>query len=580
MGKGNRVRLNKAQQAAENQSVFNAKKQKKQAPAWVSTLVVVLVIALLLACVALTVVSDGGYTLRWTTIAESENYTVTGTMLSYFFYQNYSSFLNQYGSVASYLGLNTNLSLKDQTSMYGEEEGTTWFEYFMEPAVEQVKTMLVYCEEANKRGIVLDDEDYALIDEALEALREQAAEYGYTENGFISTMYGVGVKKSDVRAALELSQLATKCQTQVTEDITAAISDEQMTVYYNENAGQFMSAGVLSHTFSATEGDDAAAYETAKKDAKADADKLAAVKTAEDFKKFVLEYEAENSYDSIYDEQSEDIDPALLPDEAALETRRQEIIKAAVANALEDKGAEETKSEDKVEVMFSEIAVELTEELVATANGLLNDSFQWTDDEEDKAGLWISDEARNAFDATVIENEGKSDADDEDSKSYYTATVYMVTEPMHRDETLSRNVGHILFTSTTYETSAKAEAKAEEVLAQFKAGTVSREAFEELAKEYTEDSGVFYDKVIPGQMVVEFEDWLFDAERKEGDTGVVSTQYGYHIMYYLGENADMPAWKVAVQATMVNEQMEEWFTQCEEAVGITFNEDKVNKINA
>ena len=91
---------------------------------------------------------------------------------------------------------------------------------------------------------------------------------------------------------------------------------------------------------------------------------------------------------------------------------------------------------------------------------------------------------------------------------------------------------------------------------------------------------MFYDKVIPGQMVVEFEDWLFDAERKEGDTGVVSTQYGYHIMYYLGENADMPAWKVAVQATMVNEQMEEWFTKSEEAVGITFNEDKVNKINA
>lgn len=580
MGKGNRVRLNKAQQAAENQSVFNAKKQKKQAPAWVGTLIVVLVIALLLACVALTVVSDGGYTLRWTTVAESENYTVTGTMLSYFFYQNYSSFLNQYGSVVSYLGLNTNLSLKDQESMYGEEEGTTWFEYFMEPAVEQVKTMLVYCEEANKRGITLDDEDYALIDEALEALRQQATEYGYTYNGFISAMYGTGVKESDVRAALELSQLATKCQTQVTEDITASISDEQMTVYYNENSGQFMTAGVLSHTFSATEGDDAAAYEAAKKDAKETADKLAAVKTAEDFKKFVLEQEAEDSYDSIYDEQSEDIDPALLPDEAALQARRAEIIAAAIANAVEGKGAEETESTDKVEVMFSEIAVELTEELVATADGLLNDNFQWTDEAEDKAGLWVSDAARAAGDVTVIENEGKADESDEDSKNYYTATVYMITEPMRRDETLSRNVGHILFTATTYETSAKAEAKAEEVLAEFKAGTISREAFEELAKEYTEDSGVFYDKVIPGQMVVEFEDWLFDAERKEGDTGVVSTQYGYHIMYYLGENADMPAWKVAVQATMVNEQMEEWFTQSEEAVGITFNEDKVNKINA
>ncbi len=580
MGKGNRVRLNKAQQVADNQSVFSAKKQKKQAPAWVSTLIVVLVIALLLVCVALTVVSDGGYLLRWTTIAESENYTVTGTMLSYYFYQNYSNFLNQYGNVASYLGLNTNLSLKEQTSMYGEEDGSTWFDYFMEPAVEQVKTMLVYCEEADKRGIKLDDEDYALIDEALDALREQAGEYGYTYGGFISAMYGTGVKEKDVRAALELSQLATKCQTQVTEDITAAISDEQMTVYYNENSGKFMTAEVLSYSFYATEGEDAAAYDTDKAEAKENADKLAAVKTAEDFKKFVLEYKAGDSYDDIYSEQAEDIDPTLLPDEAALAARRQEIIDAAIANALSGEGAQETDSTDKVEVMFSEIAVELTETLAATANELLNDSYAWTDTEGDTAGLWVSDEARKTNDTTVIEEEEEADEGDENSKTNYTATAYMIVEPMKRDETPSRDVGHILLTATTYETDAKASAKAEEVLAEFLKGTVSREAFEELANEYTEDSGVFYENVIPGQMVTEFEDWMFDAERKEGDTGIVKTQYGYHIMYYLGEHADMPAWKVSVQTTMVNEQMEAWFEQCEKDAAVTFNEDKVDKINA
>jgi len=36
-----------------------------------------------------------------------------------------------------------------------------------------------------------------------------------------------------------------------------------------------------------------------------------------------------------------------------------------------------------------------------------------------------------------------------------------------------------------------------------------------------------------GQMVQEFEDWCF-ADHKEGDTGLVKTQFGYHVMYFVG----------------------------------------------
>ena len=41
-----------------------------------------------------------------------------------------------------------------------------------------------------------------------------------------------------------------------------------------------------------------------------------------------------------------------------------------------------------------------------------------------------------------------------------------------------------------------------------------------------------------GQMVQEFEDWCF-ADHKVGDTGIVKTTYGYHVMYFVGtEQAD------------------------------------------
>ena len=35
-------------------------------------------------------------------------------------------------------------------------------------------------------------------------------------------------------------------------------------------------------------------------------------------------------------------------------------------------------------------------------------------------------------------------------------------------------------------------------------------------------------------MVKEFEDWCFAEGRKHGDHGMVKTEFGYHIMFYVG----------------------------------------------
>ena len=39
-------------------------------------------------------------------------------------------------------------------------------------------------------------------------------------------------------------------------------------------------------------------------------------------------------------------------------------------------------------------------------------------------------------------------------------------------------------------------------------------------------------------MVNSFSAWCFDKDRKTGDTGIVMTDYGYHIMYFVGEAED------------------------------------------
>jgi len=77
-----------------------------------------------------------------------------------------------------------------------------------------------------------------------------------------------------------------------------------------------------------------------------------------------------------------------------------------------------------------------------------------------------------------------------------------------------------------------AEEKANEILKKVNNG----EDFDTLAKEYSEDpgskdSGGKY-TFTKGQMVEEFEEWSFDDSRKEGDTGIIKTDYGYHVMKF------------------------------------------------
>ena len=51
-------------------------------------------------------------------------------------------------------------------------------------------------------------------------------------------------------------------------------------------------------------------------------------------------------------------------------------------------------------------------------------------------------------------------------------------------------------------------------------------------------------------MVTEFNDWCFDASRKPGDTGLVKTKFGYHIMYFVDS---MEAWRSSARADLLSE---------------------------
>ena len=98
--------------------------------------------------------------------------------------------------------------------------------------------------------------------------------------------------------------------------------------------------------------------------------------------------------------------------------------------------------------------------------------------------------------------------------------------------------------TTTYSDDewAAAGKKAQQVLDLWNAGAKDEDFFAQLAELHTEDpgsanNGGLYENVKTGDMVEEFDAWCFDESRKYGDTGIVKTTYGYHVMFYSGDEA-------------------------------------------
>ena len=103
---------------------------------------------------------------------------------------------------------------------------------------------------------------------------------------------------------------------------------------------------------------------------------------------------------------------------------------------------------------------------------------------------------------------------------------------------------------------AAGEAAANALLEEFLAGEQTEEAFAALANEHSQDpgsntNGGLYEGVTEGQMVQAFNDWCFDAARQVGDTGVVRTEYGYHVMYFSGSQN---LWQLYVESDFVTEK--------------------------
>lgn len=141
---------------------------------------------------------------------------------------------------------------------------------------------------------------------------------------------------------------------------------------------------------------------------------------------------------------------------------------------------------------------------------------------------------------------------DEEIDAYFEANKDEYAENGITKESIISSVRHILVcpqggtlaedgVTTTYseEEWAACLTKAEGILQEWKDGEATEASFADMVATYSEDpgsvsTGGLYEGITASSNYVEnFLNWSIDTTRQPGDTGIVKTEYGYHIMYFV-----------------------------------------------
>ena len=458
-----------------------------------------LIAALFVLVAAAVLVWNSNVIQRNITAATVDGVKYSAAEVDYYYHGRFSSLLqSQY---ASYMGISSgmdmNTTVSDMAKMLVSDipsEEITWDAYLKQYALKSLTTVTKLNDLAKEKGYTFTEEMQKTLDETVESFKSAASSNGVSLSTYLKAIYGKNVTPGIFTKMLKSSVMATQYDSDYQDSLT--YTDEQIEAYYQEHQNEM----------------DVANYEYIYFNGNAASTKDADGNTVE----------------------------ATDEEKAAAK----EAAHTAAHEALERFNAGESLKD----IADSYDIGTYTEQ----AEGAYSSSA---------LGTWVFDAARAEGDVSIVES---------DPSSYL-----VLFHSRARNDYKTVNVRHILFQtdttgldseSETYEADlekakAAARTKAEEALIKWKAGEATEDSFAAMANELSEDpgsntNGGLYSQVSKDEMAAAFNDWIFDENRQVGDTGIVDTSYGSHVMYF--SDWDAPYWKLLAERGLKSADYTAW----------------------
>lgn len=544
-------------------------KKPNRAKGHIGTIIVSVVLVLALLAVSLNFFGVYQKTLKAVKI-DGKSYSMselsTYYMLEYNYYYQMSSYYDQqYGEGAGkmMLGVDMSQKLDEQVSEQAAEGGlagllggatakeegtsddaekTTWADHLMDLAIDQMAHTKRNYYAALDKGIELTDEDKSDIESTMSQYDQYLGNYSLSR--YLQLTYGKGVTEKLYRQIVTEQKYSSRYEDAIKQEFMDKVDEKTVMAEYNK---------------------DTTAYDIA------------------DLRMFY-------------------IDPKTKADEDSEATATEEQVKAAEEKAQQI--ISDIKANGNTEDAFKKAilaSLDKDSEQYETFNNDGASLLKKTDKSVIKSN--VSEEAANWVYAKS--EDGKYERKTADMVSFTnssTSVVYIlyIVKAPYADTTIPASVRHILRSTsakntaedtsedTTVDAAALKETaskEAESILNDYKAhveensGKSSEEYFAELADKYSDDTastakntqqtddsttgGLISDLKDDGTVVPSFEDWIFSKgayagqKRAEGDTGIIESDFGYHVMYYIGGHKH-PAWYESIQSSLSDNEYAAW----------------------
>ena len=439
---------------------------------------------------------NSGWVQRHTTAVTIGDQKVSVAEYNFHFYSSVSSYVNYLDNYGlSASDMGLDTSAPLNSQIYDESTGQTWADYFKDQATSSVHEVYAFYSKAMQAGYVLSDDVAQSIDDSVEQLKSYCDDNDISLTTYLTETYGSGMNESVFRNALTVANISYYYSQSVQDGYS--FTDQECEDQYEANKIDYDLIDYRTYTFSGTV--EAADEETAVTDEEQQAATDAAMTKAQ-------------------------IMLSSITDEASFND-------LAKAYAMTSGGDADTYDDPDATLVTA-----------AQSSNMLADISDW-----------MYDESRIYADKTVIQS--GNDA----------IVLYFIDR--YRDDSLTVDVRHILIQpedAEDEESVAAAQEKAQGIYDQWLAGDATEDSFAALAETYSEDDGSIangglYEQVYQNEMVAEFNDWCFDPARQPGDNDIVQTDYGFHIMYFIG--TDDPYWQVQVSSDLSSQSFDEYYSQ-------------------